>query len=201
MATPRLLPGILSVVFTACILACDGTSPLAPGEAPDGITPLVSKLEVPQNLPFHGATAGGLVGMVPAPEGRCPMERPILLIYEGAGTATHLGRFTIAGTECALFDMADPSTLMSGEGRYVFTAANGDQLFVAYDRTTIGFEPPPSPRITWSTSAYATGGTGRFENAELVDVIWRGGANLMTYETWSSIDGWIRYDASDRALK
>jgi len=95
----------------------------------------------------------------------------VLLLYQGAGTATHLGRFTVSGSECALFDPSNPASLMSGEGQFVFTAANGDQLFVGYDRTIVGFEGPGSPRITWATPLHATGGTGRFTNAVLVDVI------------------------------
>ncbi|MFH1764920.1 MAG: hypothetical protein ABIF09_12095, partial [Gemmatimonadota bacterium] len=46
--------------------------------------------------------------------------------------------------ECAYFDDEDPSALSTVDGQFTFTAANGDQLFVAYDQTTIGFEPPPS---------------------------------------------------------
>ena len=36
---------------------------------------------------------------------------------------------------------------------------------------------------------YATGGTGRFETAELVEVTWRGGIHLVTFETYSTLDG------------
>ena len=154
----------------------------------------------PKDRPFHGNTIGQAVGqVVPAPEGRCPMELPILFLYRGAGRATHLGTFTVEGSECVFMDPSNPASLTSGAARFVFTAANGDELHVAYDHATIGFEPPPSPWITWSASAYATGGTGRFANAELVEVTWQGGGNLVTMETYSSFDGWIRYQASDRA--
>lgn len=183
--------------------ACDGTAPLEP----DGVAGLADRqaavLQESRALPFHGSTSGMLVGMMGAPEGRCPAERPILLLYQGKGTATHLGQFTVVGSECASpFDPADPTTLMTlntGEGRYTLTAANGDLLTMGYDRCTLAFEPPPSPWLLWSTSPRALSGTGRFVSAELVDVTWGGGANLLTYETYSTIDGWIRYTASDRS--
>jgi len=201
MSALRRLPSTLLISLAACCLACDHTSPLAPDSPMDGLTLQADRTVVPQELPFHGSTVGALVGMMPAPEGRCPPERPVLLLYQGAGTATHLGKFTVAGSECALFDPSNPGTLMSGEGQFTFTAANGDQLVLGYDRTSLAFESPTSPRVFWSAPIHAMGGTGRFTNAVLVDVTWSGGANLLTYESWSSFDGWIRFDASDRAGK
>jgi hypothetical protein len=120
----------------------------------------------------------------------------MLFSYRGGGTATHLGQFTVEGDECA-----DPATMTTGEGQFVFTAANGDKLFVAYDRTSVSFEAPPSPWMHWSSTPYLTGGTGRFQGAEFVDVTWGGGGNLATGEMYSNLDGWIRYDASMRREK
>jgi hypothetical protein len=137
--------------------------------------------------------------MMPAPEGRCPSQLPLLFMYEGVGSATHLGRFTVEGSECAFMDPSNPTTMVSGHSEFVFTAANGDELHVAYDQTTVGFEPPPSPWLLWSAPIYATGGTGRFASAELVDVVWRGGGNLMTNDTYSTLNKYIIYDASDRS--
>jgi hypothetical protein len=46
--------------------------------------------------------------------------------------------------------------------------------------------------VLWSTEIEAAGGTGRFADAELEGVIWQGGVNLLTFETWSRLDGKIR---------
>lgn len=155
-----------------------------------------------KNRPFHGNTRGMVVGQVfPAPAGRCPAQLPVLFLYEGEGRATHLGDFQVDGSECVFMDQTDPSTIASGEGRFTWTAANGDELHVAYDATTLSFLSPGSPWLSWSAPIYVTGGTGRFANAQLTDVVWEGGANITTFETYSSIDGWIAYHASDRSRK
>jgi hypothetical protein len=153
-----------------------------------------------KTLPFHGNTTGTLVGQTfPAPGGRCPSNRPILAEYIGSGTATHLGRFTVSGGECMFFDPGPPAALSSGEGRYRLTAANGDWLDVAYDLPTVGFEGPTSPWVLWSASVRVEEGSGRFQGAEFVEVIWAGGFNSVTQETYSTLDGKIRYDASMRS--
>ena len=54
-------------------------------------------------------------------------------------------------------------------------------------------EPPPSPWPLWSAEIYATGGTGRFTDAEMVDVTWSGGVHLVTFETYSRLDGRIEF--------
>jgi hypothetical protein len=146
----------------------------------------------PPPLPMKGTTEGLLLGMDLPPPDRCPPQRPMLATYRGMGNATHMGRITVEGTECLFMDPSDPSTASSGEGRFVLTAANGDQLHVTYDQTVISFEPPPSPWVLWTTAVEAAGGTGRFEDAELEGVVWWGGVNLLTSETWSRLDGKIR---------
>ncbi|MFH1765048.1 MAG: hypothetical protein ABIF09_12750 [Gemmatimonadota bacterium] len=201
MTPARLLSRLIPMIFAALTLACGDSALVAPELSMELVGSQAKVVKEPQAVPFHGSTTGGLVGMIPAPEGRCPPQHPLLLMYEGAGTATHMGRITVVGSECAYFNPQDPSTLSTGQSQFTFTAANGDQLFVAYDQTTIGFEPAPSPWLLWSAAIYATGGTGRLEGAVLVDVRWNGGANLMTNETYSSFDGWIRYDASNRSGK
>jgi hypothetical protein len=73
------------------------------------------------------------------------------LRYSGTGNATHLGLFT-----------ADASLFPDGDGTFsatvVFTAANGDQLFIIAEGE---FTSPTSVLGT----ATITGGTGRFEDA------------------------------------
>lgn len=118
----------------------------------------------------------------------------MLFSYRGEGNATHMGRFTVEGGECAFFDPDDPGAARSGYGEWTFTAANGDELCVEYDEAVVTLEGPNSPWILFYVpSLEATGGTGRFETAELVDVTWRGGLHLGTFETWSELDGRIAF--------
>jgi hypothetical protein len=175
--------------------ACEGEGLFEPQEELE-----LTIAEAPhlQALPFHGNTTGRLAGPpAPAPEGRCPAERPILALYQGAGTATHLGQFTVFGGEC--MNPAPTSPVgVTGEGRYRLTAANGDWMDVAYDIPEIRFDAPPSPWIFWSATVRVVEGSGRFLGAEFIDVTWAGGYNAATHETYSTLDGKIRYNASVR---
>jgi hypothetical protein len=174
--------------------ACEDAGPLEP----DGVAiPLGARangrVDLP-GLPFHGTTAGQLLTMEIAPPGRCPPDLPMLFSYRGEGNATHMGRFTVEGGECAFFDPDDPGSARSGSGEWTFTAANGDELSVGYDEAVVTLEGPTSPWILFYVpSLEATGGTGRFAAAELVDVTWRGGVHLGTFETYSELDGRIAF--------
>lgn len=94
-----------------------------------------------QPRPFRGTAAGVVTGMVP-PNG---------LVIESTGTATHLGRFT---REERLFLNPDGSF----SGTIVFTAANGDELWVEFEGAFT------SPTTAVGTYTF-TGGTGRFADA------------------------------------
>lgn len=199
--TTRILP-VLAAVAMAC--ACGDAGLLQPEDPPDpGLATVLASDQaggILQDRPFHANTTGRAVGQIfPAPAGRCPPQRPILFVYRGEGRGTHLGSFTVEGSECVFMIPGDPTSIASGEGRFMLRAANGDELYLAYDQTVVTLSPPPSPWLLWSATPYVTGGTGRFARAEMVGVTWQGGANLMTFETYSSMDGYIRYRASDRA--
>ena len=92
-------------------------------------------------LPFRGSAAGMVVGLVPPNE----------LVIEYTGTATHLGQFT---REEHLFLNPDGSFT----GTMVFTAANGDELWLDFQGA---FTSPTTAEGTYTF----TGGTGRFEGA------------------------------------
>jgi hypothetical protein len=197
-ATRILIP----VTLLSVVSACGDGHPLHPDpdlQAAHDLAPMEKQL---QNLPLHGNTRGMVVGQVfPAPEGRCPPQLPVLFLYKGEGRATHLGNFQVEGSECVFMDPSNPLTMASGEGRFTWIAPNGDELRVAYDATTLSSAGPGSPWLNWQAPIYVTGGTGRFENATITDVVWEGGANIVTFETYSSFDGWIAYQASDRNRK
>jgi hypothetical protein len=75
----------------------------------------------------------------------------------GVGRATHLGRVAAQSIE----EVVNLATL-EGEASYLFTAANGDQLFVKFVFVAIPIaEGVFSIQGKWQT----TGGTGRFEGA------------------------------------
>ena len=188
---------VLLPILPFLLGACDHAGPVDPQV---DLTMTVAQASHAQAKPFHGNTTGMLAGPPSlAPNGRCPPERPILASYRGTGNATHLGRFTVVGGECMFFDPSNPATVSTGEGKYRFTAANGDWMDVAYDLTTFHFDPPPSPWIHWTTSVRVVEGSGRFQGAEFLGVTWAGAYNVMTHETYSTLDGRIMYQASLRS--
>ena len=77
--------------------------------------------------------------------------------FVGSGEATHLGRYSEAGT-VAFTPTADPNVLHI-DGSITYTAANGDEL----DATASGELNLSTGAIT-ATLTY-TGGTGRFASA------------------------------------
>ena len=80
-----------------------------------------------------------------------PVADGLLVTTTGAGQATHLGRFTRLGMVVVHADG-------SAKGTAVFTAANGDQLFMEIEGV-----PTNSPTIGGTFTF--TGGTGRFSDA------------------------------------
>jgi hypothetical protein len=94
----------------------------------------------------------------------------------GPATGTHLGgKASWVDDECVEF-----TGHLVGHG--VFTATNGDQIFVDYQATT----PPPDPEIHARGTFTITGGTGHFAGATgggalAVDGI-PGGAELVQFD-------------------
>ncbi len=79
----------------------------------------------------------------------------VTTLGEGTGEATHLGRVTVAWSQCP----EEPDYIM--DGRMNLTAANGDHLYGTYDHDDL-------------SSVSITGGTGRFSDAtgSLVVTYW-----------------------------
>ena len=97
--------------------------------------------------PFRGHADEMIIDVKPVADG-------LLVTATGAGQATHLGRFTRLGM---VVIHADGSV----EGTVVFTAANGDQLFIEAKGVPAN---PATPNIIGGTYTF-TGGTGRFSDA------------------------------------
>ena len=91
--------------------------------------------------PFRGSAEGMIIEVIPPNE----------LVAEYTGTATHLGRFT---REEHLFLNPDGSFT----GTIVFTAANGDELWV-------DVEGAFTSQTTAEGTYTFTGGTGLFQDA------------------------------------
>ena len=101
-------------------------------------------------LPFEGSfTVDSHSAFVP--------PNTLVITGTGEGTATHLGRSTVAW-----LDNVDTNTATS-TGTFTLKAANGDQIFAA----TTGHEESFVPPNISSTIVIATiqGGTGRFVDA------------------------------------
>jgi hypothetical protein len=94
-----------------------------------------------QGRPFRGSAEGMVTGAVPPNE----------LVIDYTGEATHLGRFT-----------REEHLLLNPDGSFtgtiVFTAANGDELWLDFEGA---FTSPTDAAGTYTF----TGGTGRFQNA------------------------------------
>ena len=95
--------------------------------------------------PFRGHADEMIIDAKPVADG-------LLVTATGAGQATHLGRFTRLGRVVVHEDG-------SAEGTVVFTAANGDQLFMGIEGV-----PTNSPTTIGGTYTF-TGGTGRCSDA------------------------------------
>ena len=136
------------------LLGCDQTSAVSPSAASSANIPIEAAAGArPWKESYHST------GTITA-DARCPS--PLLLeSYQGGGTATHTGKYTIVNSHCL-----NPATGALTNGTFVKTAANGDQLFGTYAGSASVIQPP-SPigvfRITGTTTF--TGGTGRFTGA------------------------------------
>lgn len=85
-----------------------------------------------------------------------------VVVIEGTGTASHIGRFDVVQTRCAaqFFPATDPP-FVNFDDRTRLTAADGSRLFSETDYLPTPFTPPSVPR----PGAEIVGGTGRFAGA------------------------------------
>ena len=138
---------VIAVLSSALMAAACGQSalPVAPSspEAADSS----SGSSVTQSVPFKGNLEGT--------QTVTPLQPPLGMVSgEAAGTATHLGRFTVEFPHIVNF------ALGQGEGTYTFRAANGDTLTADF----VG-QAEVGPVTSIVEEANITGGTGRFAGA------------------------------------
>ena len=160
--------------------------------APDVAAPVTSSA-------VRASAAAQPPGAVPI-EGRCelsfnPPPLPLPPVHHQIDTGTcwfsHLGRTALYGVQDIVFAAGTQS------GERTFTAANGDVLRAVH----AGRSAPAGPGlVSFTTLITFVGGTGRFANAT-GQMTGAGTANLITRTTVVTNEGWIVYDASDRARR
>jgi hypothetical protein len=130
-------------------------------------------------VPFKGSLDGGVT------HASVDAQTDAVLV-EAAGTATHLGRFAVSVPH-----LVNLST-RTAAGYYVFTAANGDEVYAEF---TGKATPTATPGlISIVETATITGGTGRFAGAtgsftveRLYDIF--GGTTIGSFEGTISSPG------------
>lgn len=102
-----------------------------------------------EQVPFKGRIAGTVTVT--------PLDPPIAsVLIEGAGKATHLGRFTVEIPHTV------NQAIRVGSGTYIFTAASGDTVTADFTGTATLLAPGV---LSTSETGVFTGGTGRFAGA------------------------------------
>jgi hypothetical protein len=100
------------------------------------------------------------------------------------GQATHVGLFTWASEELAVFTGPDQLSVI---GSFTLTAANGDQVFGTFEAVgTIAF-----PAVTLQGQYMIEGGTGRFANATGSGTTVGIGSLLAPFDIVGSLSGTI----------
>lgn len=140
------------ILLGVCLLtaACSGQlsdSPTSPTSATSALSG--AQAQSIGQFPFRGSFTMRSSGAVAPPF--------LTVTGTGEGTATALGRFTLAVRQ--VVDM----TTARGTGTVHFTAANGDQLFTTTTGAEDAFVPPNVSHVT--LVATIVGGTGRFAAA------------------------------------
>jgi hypothetical protein len=190
---------IMAAVVGAGLFACDSSAPTGVGESALNAS-RVQGAGTAQAVPLKGTTEGMLIGVHPHGSPGwdakgCPSTASeVVTLYLGYGHATHLGRFSLHGSECL-----DSETGQTANGEFTLTAANGDQLELGYVAGQAIPQPPFPPTIFhWTVQGlWCDGGTGRFASATC-EGAWGGGFNMAMGTTWSTIAAAITYTASDR---
>ncbi len=174
---------LLCVFSAVAVAACDVATPAEPLSAP--VQSLVPVQNQPMNLHTVQVSSTGEGSHI----GWCDQAAGLVLASApGTGTATAVGRFTLAQTSCI-----NLATGAVTGGTATLTGANGDQWFMTSTGHALARPGLPAFDLVY----VVTGGTGRFARAEGELTI---RVEYTSPTTWdASGDGWLRYAASDRS--
>jgi len=152
MRVPRRTAGLVALIVPALAFAA-----CSPDAARDPLAPLASTLAA-ASTDAVSTKATSIHGTLDARETDVfqPATNTLDVHLVGAGTASHLGRYTV------VYDQTTVS-LATGTaiGRMTLTAANGDVLVAAF----AGQGAPQGALARIEETATITGGTGRFAGA------------------------------------
>ena len=145
-AHPLATTTLLAIALTG---ACDRSAPaIVAVEANDASVRTSAEKTVPfkARYDFHS---------VPGPVEPCVGSTNTRGYGAGEGVGTHLGRFTVTASQCAL-----PGGI-TADGLGTYTAENGDLLYFIYS----GHTTRQGLVVSFTLSGTFVGGTGRFEGA------------------------------------
>jgi hypothetical protein len=130
----------------------------------------------------------GQIALAAGPDGSaCDSER-IVILLEGSGNLTHLGKTTITARNCAGIGLETGASEIS-DGNSTFTAADGSTITATYE----GSQTAPVDGVAQFTTTHTiVAGTGRFAGASGQWTI-AGTVSLNTGELLGDVDGWISY--------
>jgi hypothetical protein len=185
LATTRL-----ALTLAALVAACSADAPTGAHASRSGATWRGGR--PPAALDAAGAHArqraapfrfrGTTFSAPPTTDPRCP---ELIVHVTTGGHATHLGQFTGAVSHCVRDGSLDFT-----DGRFVFTAADGDELHGTHSGS---FVPTAAPKVFDFAGRVAfVGGTGRFADAT-GDGALAGRIDMSTGVAAVSIDGRITY--------
>ena len=164
------------LLIGVCVLAaaCGGEAPSAPTRLSSAVSgTAATEAKGGSALPFNG-TLQATEYVVSADATRAVRH------LDGTGNATHLGRFTLSADFTVTFATGN------GAGTAIWTAANGDQIFV----NVVGHGDVVFPTVTIAETHSIVGGTGRFADASGTLRIERSGS-IVTGVTSGSLSGEI----------
>lgn len=140
-----------------------------------------------ERVPFEGSDSGTFAFDPFA----CSAGLQVLVT--GAGTATHIGKYTYRSTECF-----DPATGEVTAGSFRLTAANGDTIAGTFSGRAL---PSASPNVViLEHTALVTGGTGRFAGAT-GQLVFAGEADLASARYHQTLGGTIASPGSTKRLQ
>ena len=147
-----------------------------------------------KEVPFKEELRGAVTNVLEAEDffagdtfgGRCSVPSQMLISMAGTGIVNHMGRVSWTGEHCTQLFAGT-----FGDADVVITAANGDKLYGTYSGWFTG-------ETSFAELMTILGGTGRFAGATgSVDEVGSFDPDTSALEIHG--DGWILYDASQRA--